>query len=516
MGGIMHALRGYSKMGFFGGGKSDHPLADPKEARRVLDALPANDPVKALDELMHWMESVTAAEGFKPDVRIQLLLMLDDAAQLRVRKLAKDYFGDARPSRFQENRLWTALHGYWKQAGYAFARAIDQFVQNVKGAEAAKAQLPLLLVRTLRSFAQQVKWMHMRYGPIDLASWGVFNSVYAFAEIRQLAQTKVTVYAGASGDSTPQLEFLKCAMFSVGAPDGLLPLEVELAERLIGAYSPRFVLGNAPAPAFVFWTDLAQAMTPARASKAPPAGPGLRCFSAGAALAEIHELAERLMVGGQLPPELNLGTGYEPHVVQEVARHLHLYWSPQAPERKTQRHPVKSRLSVTYGYDGVVGVLGGSDSLDFDNQKSESWIVENVSAGGFGAVVPQLKGDWLRVGALLALQPEGGSNWVLGVVRRVNKTASQQARVGIETLSKTPVLSQFAVSGVATASEQGVLLKNGEAAEARIVLKPGVFAPAQNLEIARGERHHVYIPQAVAERGEDYEIARFREMVRES
>lgn len=131
-------------------------------------------------------------------------------------------------------------------------------------------------------------------------------------------------------------------------------------------------------------------------------------------------------------------------------------------------------------------------------------------------MVPQVKGDWLRVGALLALQPEGGSNWVLGVVRRVHKTDAHQARVGIETLSKTPLLSKFAVSGVASVSEQGVMLRNGEAVETRIVLKPGVFAPAQNLEIARGDRHHVYIPQAVAERGEDYEIARFRELIRES
>ena len=502
-------------MGLFGGGKPDHPLADPKEAKRLLEALPDNDPVKALDELMHWMESVAAVEGFKPDMRIQLMLQLDDAAQLRVRKLSRDYFADARPSRFQENRLWTALHGYWKQAGYAYARAVDQFVQNVKGVEAAKSQLPLLLVRTLRSFAQQVKWMHMRYGPIDLASWGVFNSVYAFAEMRQLAQTRTAVYAGQAGESTPQLEFLKGSMFSVSAPDGLLPLEVELAERLIAIYAPRFVIGTAPAPAFVFWTDLAKPMTPARASRTPQSGPALRCFGAGAALEEIHGLAEQVMVGGKVPPVLNLGA-VQTHDLLEVERHLLLYWSPHAPERKTQRHPVKSRLSVTYGYEGVVGVLGGGDSLDFDNQRSESWIVENVSAGGFGAVVPQVKGDWLRVGALLAMQPEGGSNWVLGVVRRVNKTATQQARVGIETLSKSPVLSQFAVSGVRSVSEQGVLLKNGDATEARIVLKPGVFAPAQNLEVARGERHHVYIPQAVSERGEDYEIARFREMIREA
>jgi len=102
------------------------------------------------------------------------------------------------------------------------------------------------------------------------------------------------------------------------------------------------------------------------------------------------------------------------------------------------------------------------------------------------------------------------------VVRRVAKTTGQEARVGIETLSKAPAMAQFAVSGAKSASEQGVVLKDGEAAETRIVLRPGVFAPAQNLEIVRGDRHHVYIPQAVAERGEDYEIARFREMVRES
>ena len=507
-------------MKLFGGSKPDHPLADPKEAKRLLEALPANDPVKALDELMHWMESVAAVEGFRPEARIQLLIMLDDAAQPVARKLGKEYFTTGRPSRFQENRLWTALHGYWKQAGYAYARSVDQFVQNTKGIEAAKSLLPLLLVRTLRSFAQHIKWMHMRYGPIDLASWGVFNSVYAFAEARQLAQTKVVVYpgtsAGGGGSSTPQLEFLRGAIFSASAPDGMLPLEVELGERLIAAFTPRFVLGNAPAPGLVFWSDLAQAASPARLSRAPKPAPGLRYFGVGAALGEMHDLAERVMVGGQVPPELNLGGTYEPHVALEVMRHLHLHWSPQAPERKTQRHAVKSRLSVAHGFAGVLGVLGEGDSLDFDNQNSESWIVENVSAGGFGAVVPQLKGDWLRVGALLALQPEGGTNWVLGLVRRVNRLAGQQARVGIETLSKMPMLSRFAVAGVASVTEQGVLMKGADPAEARIVLKPGVFTPGQNLEFAHGGRNHVYLPQTVAERGEDYEIARFRELVRET
>ena len=180
-------------MKLFGGAKPDHPLADPKEAKRLLEALPGDD-AKAVEELMHWIESVVAAEGFKPEARIQLLLMLDDAAQPRLRKLSKDYFGASRPSRFQENRLWTALHGYWKQAAYAYARAVDLFVQGAKGADAAKAQLPLLLARTLRCFAQQIKWMHMRYGPIDLASWGVFTSSFQVRFRSLMADTSDYLY----------------------------------------------------------------------------------------------------------------------------------------------------------------------------------------------------------------------------------------------------------------------------------------------------------------------------------
>ena len=502
-------------MGLFGG-KAAHPLASAKELKRVLEALPDNDLFKALDELMHWVESVAAAEDFKPEARIQLLFALDEAAQPRVRKLARDYFAAGRPSRYMENRIWTAIQGYWKQAGYAYARAVDLFVQGQKGAEAAKALLPVLLVRTLRSFAQQIKWMHLRYGPIDMASWAVFNSVYAYAEARQLAQTRAAVYPGLRGESTPQLEFLRGAMFSASAPDGLLPAEVEIADHLIGELAARFQIAGAPAPELVCWTDLAQAMAPLRLSRVPQPAPGLRCFGAGAALAYVEELAERLHTGGKMPEEVNLGGSYEAEVILETLRHLATSWSPKAPERRTPRHPVKTRLAVAHGYDAVLAVLGGTGSLDFNNQNAESWIVENVSAGGFGAVVPQLKGDWLRVGVLLALQPQGGANWVVGVVRRVNKLGPAQARVGIETLCKTPIVSQFAIAGVRGASEPGVLLRNGDASEARIVLKPGVFAPAQNLEVARGDRQHVYLPQAVAERGEDYEIARFRELIRES
>lgn len=193
-------------------------------------------------------------------MKLQILFMIDEEAQARLRKLAKDYLAAERPSRFQENRLWGALHGYWRQAGMTFARMVDEFVQGMKGIDSAKGALPVLLVRTPRSLAQQIKWVYMRYGPIDVSIWKVFHGVYAYAEIRQLAQAKVAVYPGAAGESTPQLEFLRGVMFSASSPDSMLPAEVELAERLIAEFAPRLTLASAAAPEHTYWVDLAKAM----------------------------------------------------------------------------------------------------------------------------------------------------------------------------------------------------------------------------------------------------------------
>jgi hypothetical protein len=69
--------------------------------------------------------------------------------------------------------------------------------------------MPLLLARALRALGAQVKWMYMRYGPMDQSVWGVIAKVYALAEARKLARSAVTLYPGVPSESTPEQEFLK-------------------------------------------------------------------------------------------------------------------------------------------------------------------------------------------------------------------------------------------------------------------------------------------------------------------
>jgi hypothetical protein len=177
---------------------------------------------------------------------------------------------------------------------------------------------------------------------------------------------------------------------------------------------------------------------------------------------------------------------------------------------------VKSRIAITNGFKAVVDMLGGGDTLAFDTGGSESWIVENVSAGGFGTVVPQIKGDWLRVGVLLAMQPDGGTNWVVGVVRRVNRMSNQEARVGIQTISRAPAVVNFTLRGMG--EHTGVLLPSPVlgSGEVSVALPAHVYARGVNLEATIDGKQHVYMPTGTPERGEDYELVRFREMVRDS
>lgn len=485
-------------------------MKNPTEARRILDALPP-DELKALEELAHWHESVSIAAGFKPPERAALLLSIDEAAQPRVRKVGREYCGTARPSRYQENRLWTHVHEYWKQAGLAYARVIDSAVQAPKALEAKT--VALVGARALRALAQQVKWQHMRYGPVDPAVWGVLNRVFAFCEARGFAEGKLPLYP--SGPQTsPRQEFLRASMFSASSPDSLLAAEADLAERTIAELAAHFLMANRPGPGLLYWTDLASAMAPLRILKPPQPSSSVRCFGAGNAMTGLQAMTQRMEALRELPAS---GSMQDPEAALEVLRHLAHVWSPEPPERRHTRHNVKSRLTIAHGFDGALQALrGAGDSLDFDQKAAESWVVENVSAGGFGAIVPQVKTDWLHVGTLIAMQPDGGSNWIIGAIRRVNRTNANEARVGIETLSRAPKVATFRLRGLG--EETGLLLPSVVlgSGEVSVALRAGVYPPGTNLEAAFDGREHVYMPQGSPERAEDYELIRFREMIRES
>ena len=505
----------------FGTDKSDHPFADIKEARRVVAELPGADPVKALDELTHWIESVRSEETFKPEHRAALVQILDEAAQGPIRKLSREYLSSSRLSKQREHQLWTAIYAYYKQSALAFAGSLEAYVLGMKGADALKGYVPVFAVRGLRAVAAQIKWLHVRYGPLDESLWAMVNRIYAIVETKGFARQRVTPYPGVPAESTPEFEFVRTVMFEACSPDSLLPLEIELAERLIAQFSPMFVMAAQPQPDTAYWLDVARPEAPTRMQRPPAhASIGLRFFSGGKAFAEIERLAQSIRASREIPVDINLGGAYPAEAVLHVLDHLQMHWSPKLPERKHQRHRVKSRLTVAFGFDGALDALEPENSLTFDGSNRESWIVENVSAGGFGALIPQVKGDWLRIGCIVALQPEGGDNWLLGVIRRLSRPTLHQAQVGIQTIARgaRPVALRVQVGDVLSRDhERGIVIAAQPSdADIQLVLRSGVHEPGLRFVLEEGGARTVLLSIAPLERGADFELLRCRQQVRDA
>lgn len=497
--------------------RSDHPLADPKEVKRVIAALPLDNPAKAVDEIAGWLDSLRQADDIRVDQFFDVLRQLDDSVQHALRRLAKDYLHTPRLSKSEERRLWTINYAYWGDVAALYAQCLQRAAQNPKekGSEAFRAHSPLASARLVAARATQLKWLEFRYGAVRDDLWLHLGRAYLAAEASGYAHKSLQLYPSHSALTSSAQQYLQAVVVHASSMDCLTPVEIELADRLLAHFLPGFVFSAEARPDGVYWIDAARPQPPARLAREPERMTDtLRFVAPGSVpktLAEVMHRVER----GDVPADLNLGGQYSAKALLPVLRHLAIQWAAQPPLREHQRHAVKTRIAVLHGFDDSFTVFAGEVARVGKERAAESWVVENVSLGGFGAGVEDIDGDWLKVGTLLSLQPEGGDNWVLGVVRRYGRESEASASVGIQSLARQaksvelrPRVSGFAAAGAVP----GIWLREGGApGEVRLVLPLASFDLRESLEFTHEGRTHLLTPIELEESGSGFEIARYRE-----
>ena len=337
----------------------------------------------------------------------------------------------------------------------------------------------------------------------------------------------VDIYPGTYGQGTVQEEFLKALMLAVSSLDGLIPLKQEIAERTVAHFGKLFTLKLDSAPGSNYYFDLAAGRPAARMMKGVEAIPSMRFFGAGKAVAALTILMQDIKDKEGVPSHVNLGGTYDLDIVQSVLRHLALYWADHPPARGSERRKIATRMTVVHGFRPMLKRLMPIDddaSLDFQAKDvGESWIVENVSEGGFGAIIPPVKGDWIKVGSLLGVQTETAKFWGAGIIRRLARDEHQQRRVGIQLLSKALIPVKLWPAGAAAGAsttrngEQALLLssspdKNGEVS---LLLELGSFSKGQALDMQVGTKQYYLLPSKLVEGGEDFDCARYKIMQRD-
>jgi hypothetical protein len=512
-------------MALFGGGKPDHPMADIKQAKKLIAELPAGDAFKALEDVTFWLDSIARTPEFKAEYRFELYDLLDQAAKNHQRKLSQEYLQADRQQKFVEARIWKAVFEFWKGLGDGYIQCIEQFQTGAGGG--IKNELPIIVARALRTVTLQLKWVLLRYGPVAPEIWGDIGRLYQFAESRGFVSAIITIYPGAHGTSSVQQEFLKALMLGVSSTDGLSPVEQEIVERIVAHFGSLFTVQDNPTDASNYFFDCSMRQLPARVIKSTGQSPTTRFFGAGHALPALHKLMQDIKLKDGVPSDVHLGGEYDTALVLSVLQHLALYWADEPPARSTERRKIATRLTVVHGYQKVIAMVADSEeaSLDFGQQDgTESWIVENISDGGYGAIIPQVKGDWVRLGSLLGLKAETSKFWGAGVIRRITRDEYQQRRVGIQVLSKAVIPVRLSPTGNVSSvnatrqGDQAILLSSTPDAqgEVELLMKVGSYTAGQSLEMhVRKGKSYLLMPSKLIEGADDFDWAKFKVMQRD-
>lgn len=510
---MLNKLRG---LGAIVGQKIDHPLGDPRELRRIVDEIPGDNPLRALDEVVGWLESLADSATFPEDRLYEAVSRLDDAAQPHIRRLNRDYLHTPRLSRSEEKRLWTMGHGFWSMLAAGYERCLAAANQKNRVGEELRQVLPALTARLIAALGAMMKWEQFHYGPSRGGLWQRLGAALLFAEKAGVATRSVQLHANMSGVTSAQQEFVKAVAFQAASMDSLQPLEIELAERLIAHFLPGFVFSPVAEHDCVYWVDLELAQPPLRLARMPAqAMPTQRFFKPGNAHAGIESLLHDLERGHDVPGDINLGGQYYAKALLPVLRHLAAYLAPVPPQRRHDRHSAKQRAIVVNGLASAFMAFSGRLPGRTDATATESWVVEDVSLGGFGVLLDTIPGEWLKVGALVAMQIAGEGSWLLGIVRRYQRMGETEAHVGVETLARQAVPAELKARGASSyAAVPGIralLIRDGNVAgELRVVMMFGSFDLRETLEWIEDGKRVQLNPVAIVEQAGDYEVARYR------
>jgi hypothetical protein len=490
-------------------------------AHEVIARLAGLDRAKDLAAITMALEAVAGSNVLALEDRFSEIQKLDGAGQPCLFKMIEEYLATPRHKKARESELWGGAYGYLVELYNAYLSCLQRYEADVRGSTRFRIDLPIAVARALRALRLQLKWALLRYVTPEPRLWTEIAALYDFAVANKLADEQVPFYPGRKITVTE--EFVKALMIAGSSHDSLRPAELDLATRLVDHYSQFFKISDEPFEGCSHWFALDHPGRPVRASKAPRNNIGAKYFGAGEALAKIEEVLAEMSYTGEMPQELRFYEKQDNQLLAAALKHLALDWAGKSQARKDERRKITSRVTVVPGLSEIIRALdfAVNDSLDFTDQPAaESWIVEDTSEGGYGAVIPSVAGDWVEVGSVVGVEGASIRDWRIGVIRRVNRMDGDQQRVGVQLLGGDASLVSLSQADARvgskaaedSADEPAVLItgKPKRRGDVEILVRSGMFTSLNEVEMLSGNKRYRLKPTRVVERNARSERVAFQ------
>jgi hypothetical protein len=179
---------------WLGGGKPDHPMHSVKAAEKILSELAPANAEQALDEVCGYLESVSNAPDFKPDLRAGVLEALDDYGRRYQEALIEEYLGAARIHDLKSRERCQKAYEFWAALSAAYIGCLEKDFPVETGKRPANEDLiAQLICRGVRAVAAQERVRHLAYQTVDKEVWTRLCRLYELAERAGVESRRVQV-----------------------------------------------------------------------------------------------------------------------------------------------------------------------------------------------------------------------------------------------------------------------------------------------------------------------------------
>jgi hypothetical protein len=451
---------------------SSDPLQSQKSAAAWLRQLPALDVIGRQQHVMRAFDAMRQSHKDADLHRVAAIEYLDAALGADRRQLLKQYVENVDGAGRLAERIWQASHELAQGFAFSYQWLLGQALaqsQNVRW----RPVLPLLFARLIHYYGTDAKLRVFRFERWIPAKWRELHEVYSRAA-EAGAERVPCVLSGAGPNATQwtaEQEYLFVLLVHQLNTGNLSPAELDWASAQLRAWCRRLALDGVPHSPEGFFVDIAGRSglirrtgndtgsmlryvdTTALAEQLERAVNSLRQSEAtdSPALAAINRQRITILekVRPAVSPNLNAELRRDPRIPVSVAARVRVGLSRICRDLASRdldvaEAPGSEHIEVYAVSDGPRVRRPAANDQDTIAASISAfgdpmWHVKDRSMAGLRIAASGGIGQSLALGTLVAVRQSDVSDWVLGVVRRLNKLSNDEVEAGVSIIAERVV-----------------------------------------------------------------------------
>lgn len=287
-----------------------------------------------------------------------------------------------------------------------------------------------LRLRLVRVGAERVIWERCSGGPPHPHLWQWLGMAFMHAEGDRSSSTARSVPVVMPSEESVAFHYIRALAACTASLDLLAPQLLAAVDRLLRLSVPVLRFEPEAFAGATHFVDL-QGGVPRRLVGISETAAGAWFFSPGFASEMFREARARAIADTQSP--VSAADAEASSLRLRALDHLLQHWSVTPPVRRHRRHLMTGTLAAVAGIDELRRVFRGEQG-----GRRDEWQLRDLSRGGLGAVAAN---GAVCVDQLVGIHPVDGQGWQLALVRRAWAQEEGATHLGLEVLSRKPVLA---------------------------------------------------------------------------